>query len=834
MRFTLVGLVLLVIPAAAFAQAEGEVESMGFDGYYRPNCWTPMKLKLRPKVGSTETYRLQIVQEDLDRDKAMYTRPFTLNGNPEGRTIEERVWVCFLPQPRELAQARTALDLSGKIRVYLCDFKSGRQLVQIPIPPSTTLLRNVDEPGAFGATLGVRLVLVVASSGSQPLLGAHAGARGINEEVLFVPRSPSDLPGNVLGYDAVDAIVWLNADPTALKSDTTAALEEYVRGGGNLLVCQNRDWQKMKESELAALLPVTLTGLEDEKGPRSLRALAWLDEQKRPNPSLAWPRRAARPTDPWFDLADKPIPIARATLKPGAFVNMWSVSDPSSPYLARWMYGLGTVAWAAQDFGDPALLSRSEWRAIGWASVWDKALDWPNDTIAPRIDLASADTRYKDAYDRTYGGTAAAIDLSTAFLEGMEYGGRGLALVTLAVLFFIVYWLVAGPGSYFFLLARRQAHYSWIAFALCAACATGVTALVVRLVLRGPPHIQHVTFVRVSPDGDAVIHSQFGLYIPRDGAQRIELKDTAPKRVSYIAPYPIHPGHARDSAQYPAPLEYEVPMRDRNSIDAPAITVPFRSTLKKFQVRWVGQLNGGINGRVQFASNNPAGKLVNNTGRDLYRVYMIYRPDPSADDMMLGFADGPFGAPAWPNGATLDLTDILQNQKLGLVTTPEMPERTPERLGSRGSLNRVWGDQWAPGFLGRIDAFYERSKADRAALLLSVFDRLAPWQQTAQTNTSFTFGRYELLRRAGRHLDASSAVSCGQLLIVAQSDAAGAAASSPLPFPVHIQGRPVEGRGIVYYQFIVPMDRSGPATMPASPPLEKQDAPATPSQSAPR
>ena len=45
MRVLLAGLLLLCLTGAAFAQdAAGEVESIGYGGAYRPNCWVPMKL----------------------------------------------------------------------------------------------------------------------------------------------------------------------------------------------------------------------------------------------------------------------------------------------------------------------------------------------------------------------------------------------------------------------------------------------------------------------------------------------------------------------------------------------------------------------------------------------------------------------------------------------------------------------------------------------------------------------------------------------------------------------------------------------------------------------
>ena len=57
MRSYLAGFLLLLLPSLAFAQARGEVESIGFQGLYRPGCWTPMVVKLVPTTGSVFTGR---------------------------------------------------------------------------------------------------------------------------------------------------------------------------------------------------------------------------------------------------------------------------------------------------------------------------------------------------------------------------------------------------------------------------------------------------------------------------------------------------------------------------------------------------------------------------------------------------------------------------------------------------------------------------------------------------------------------------------------------------------------------------------------------------------
>ncbi|HEX2974278.1 MAG TPA: hypothetical protein VHP11_18230 [Tepidisphaeraceae bacterium] len=448
MRIKLAGFILLCVAAAAMAQvsAEGEVESIGFDGYYRPNACIPMKLRLRSKIGTPQTYKLAVLQEDMDRDRVLYSRPFTLNGNPEGARIEEKVWVYFLPQPRDLNQAQSAQDLNNIIRVFLCT-PEGKQLEQIPIPAGTSQLKNLDSPRGYGVSRGTRFVLMVGTSQSRPFRTIYEKAHGITEEVLFQPITVDELPENVLGYQAVDAILWLGGDPTTLKSDTAAAVNDFVRDGGRLVVCQNaQTWQKMLDSPLAEMLPVAPTAVEEETGLVTLRKLGGLPL---PNKSAPTTRPGTGATgaagDPWPDTVGKPFPIARATPRSGSFVRMWQVSDPTSPYLARCMYGLGTVTWVAQDFGDPTILSQASRRHAGWSRIWDKAFDWRNDTVTEEMASLPNDPRQKENYEVVYREANSATDLSRALAPGMEAPSTGAAYVALAVVFF--HRLLAAGGA---------------------------------------------------------------------------------------------------------------------------------------------------------------------------------------------------------------------------------------------------------------------------------------------------------------------------------------------------------------------------------------------------
>src|SRR3712207_1890583 len=125
MRRFLLGWVLalgLLVPGWAAAQTKGEVESIGFNNYYRPNCWTPMVVRIRPEKSGT--FQLQVVQEDLDKDRPIFTRTVALTGKDEGGG-EQRFWVYFIPQPTDrglldVNRQGTIRDLQNQVKVFLC------------------------------------------------------------------------------------------------------------------------------------------------------------------------------------------------------------------------------------------------------------------------------------------------------------------------------------------------------------------------------------------------------------------------------------------------------------------------------------------------------------------------------------------------------------------------------------------------------------------------------------------------------------------------------------------------------------------------------------------
>src|SRR5207253_672175 len=69
------------------------------------------------------------------------------------------------------------------------------------------------------------------------------------------------------------------------------------------------------------------------------------------------------------------------------------------------------------------------------------------------------------------------------------------ALIAVAVAFFIIYWVISGPGLFAYLATKRRQSLSWFGFAISAMVATLITMLIVKLVVRGPPVLAHSSII---------------------------------------------------------------------------------------------------------------------------------------------------------------------------------------------------------------------------------------------------------------------------------------------------------------------------------------------------
>ncbi len=832
MRSFLAGLFFLIIPTAAFAQVTGLVESIGFGNSYRPDCWTPMVVQLKSDIAEPANYQLRVYQDDLDKDHPVYVKDIALGGKQT-----ERYWTYFLPQPSGLpdsmggaSQAAKELEKALKVKLFTPGGKQVGQQLSISFA-----ITNLDPKRAYGTrTRGTKLILYVKNS-EDLAWRDYEVAKGLSEDVLMVSAFPKDLPEDVRGYEAVDGIVWLDANADELSAGGARilpALQDYVRQGGRMVICQPNE--KFKIEALSDLCPIFLKDAGDNwtldiRDRQDLTALLemaqppvsiYVDNPSREKMAEGWKRIEQR---------GAPFKIAYAKPKPGAVVERWidwstdSKQSVVTPYVARIAYGLGTVTWIAQDLGNRGLMGPD---ASGWPYIWDRVFGWKQLTLVLR-EGQDPEKRIDEAFQ-----VDSTVDLGHSLVSGMEHTSRAGYYIFLAVIFFIAYWVLAGPGSYFFLASKQRKQLSWMVYAVCAIAATALTILVVRLVLRGAPEAHHITIVRAvqgsgGSNGEAkwsaVAHSRIGLYIPSDGMQQVALKDNQAGAVSYVSPFAVPPHYHNPEQGWNDGQPYDVPIRDATATDPVSIEVPYRSTLKKLQARWVGSIGGGIGGSAKLISRDKPlaqkngkplefspidGHLMNQTGRDLRNIYFAFYSPPEGGAIGV---DWVLYVPRWMDQKPLELADEFRAaRQLNAITGANLPGHD---YNVRGWIERQWDEYWYSG-LGTSnmnELFDDSDQSVRKSFpMMALFDRLKP--QAARGRDINGTHRVELVRRSGRELDVSSLMGAGQLIVLAQSDVPG-----PLPFPLEVRGNRTEGVGTTLYEFAMPLDRSEiPATQPAA------------------
>lgn len=787
MRRVVAALIALLLSCPALAQVRGFIKSIGFENHYRSGCWTPMVVELEPLTPRAGFYHIRVQQQDLDRDRVVFTRRVSLTGAAEGRAARQDFRMHFVPQPVDggLADAfdpgSTLADLQRQVRVSL-HADDGEFIAELPL---TSAIVDIDRrPAMPPASRGVRFVLAVTDGVRAAASKELPRVLGTLEDTLMVAVGVDALPEEAIGYEAVDAIVWLGPDPADLGrggGQRRAALEAWVRGGGHLVVAHASPWQA--SLGWGDLLPVRVAGAETLQAPLPLGD--WAAER---HPDAEALRRA------WASVA-APLSIGRAAPQDGALVEQWIVNAPGEaalPLLARRGVGGGAVTWVAIDLGDRALTRQD---LPGWAGVWTRVLGLADEPFAAEQGVARE-------LVESFAGTGE-IDLGLNLIRGADLPGRSFALVAVAVGFFLVYWLIAGPGLHLYLVNRRRAELSWFAFAAAGVAATLLTVALVKLVLRGPAQAAHQTLVRAAPGAPARIVSRIGLYIPRDGEQ--EIAPGRPVESAALRALPIHPRHLLRSDARLGEI-YMLPLPDAEAGVA-TWTIPFRSTLKKLQVDAVAPLDARVEGSARLATRGFIdGRLTNGTGAELRNVYIAFRYPlgPRLQDMMLYRG-------RWAAGETLDLAAEYNGQPGAPVPRASRSDNaTPDRTSRvRGDIaldfSDVWYAPWRVSFpspeMG--DDFGREARASTP--MLSFFDRLPPVRAAADLR------RFDLARRGARHLNASAALLGGALVVVGESD------DVALPVPLQVEGRLVAGRGTIVHQYVLPLDRSAVGQAPTGP-----------------
>lgn len=288
-RFLLVTAILALLLSTGVNSAEIEVGGVGFDvtlgfaGHFRPNTWVPVQVRIT-NAGVPFDARVEVVSSIgasllSEPTHIIYRRPVSL---PSGthKQLLLTLPITSTYQPLDVRLVETNGNILQSERIPLRDAAVTADIVLVldTTGERWTWLQEVIQPSA---TLRRTRVYV-----------AHA-------------QSADELPSEWVSYESVRTIVLTDTFPVAaLSAAQIRAITQWVQSGGHLLVVGGPALDATTAPELAALLPVTLTGGSQTVTLRNLTS----DAAPLPAPlqTIAW---NTRPGTGRIDLAANGMPL---------------------------------------------------------------------------------------------------------------------------------------------------------------------------------------------------------------------------------------------------------------------------------------------------------------------------------------------------------------------------------------------------------------------------------------------------------------------------------------------------------------------------------------------
>ena len=221
---------IFIMPVQAQARFQDVIEmsvEVGFDSFFRPGQWTPVRVALKNN-GESVSGRLVIRPETSG----------TVVGNAFSAPID-------LPNGSEKSaslyiQARSFPDT---LRVELID--------------AAGLVQASQEAGLIDLQQQDQLYAVVAgpNTAAPSLAGVHIGGYEA-EQALW---DPSSIPDRGIALGSLDMMMLINIDSESLSSRQRRAIRRWLEGGGHLIVTGGPSAQRTARA-LAGILPFAPEG----------------------------------------------------------------------------------------------------------------------------------------------------------------------------------------------------------------------------------------------------------------------------------------------------------------------------------------------------------------------------------------------------------------------------------------------------------------------------------------------------------------------------------------------------------------------------------------------
>lgn len=730
---------MLAVPSA-FGTIEVNVTRVGFPSLQsdvvRPGRWAPVLVDIA-LVNQAEAHGVaRVSQPDIDGDRPYDEVPFHLRAENGG---SQRLVLYVLPSYGETAIQVDFFDESGEalpvVSQGVMTFPARPAQQPTPLPDDDLLVLSVST-----GTIGPLAELGDAIRQQHLARGIHVGHIG-----------PTDLPEHWFGLEAVDVIVWDDADPADVTERQWQALVDWTGHGGILVVAASRTAASLALSpHIATRLPVDLgevAAVTDLPAMRR-RMMTTLDTADRPIDS----------GPPWWEAPyDPPIPIVRCRARPGA-ASLMDVQE--SPSLTADEVDLLTYrGWGRGGLFFLGVTLRDLFR--GGGDIRDFFL-----LLAPNPKLTQPDR-----------GMGAPQSLFAPVVSAVSFATSGGVYLVFAMLFSIGYFLAATFGSWAALGARGWRHHSWSGFAIVGLAASLLSVLIVNAV-RGLGDSLHQISVVDLEAGSARGWgtSYFGLKTGIDRRMDVWLPADALSAESpgqstcFLRPLPAS-AQETNIAGFADPEPYRL-------IPASAVVndVRIRGTLKRFEGRWdgtvAGHVDAGITVKRRAIQLEPGSFVINRLGVDLRDCYLLHTTSEAEPGRGFRAADiyaHPLGE--IKQGARIDLAEVCYARP---------PEQTLADFLKRRSLQTMHA-AWAGELRSRVQNIGRRGAIDMptplgseeaALLLLATLGEYDP----AEDRTMFAqaFGKSWSRDRA-RQLDLSPWLRPSTVVLMGFADDPGPA-----------------------------------------------------------
>ncbi len=555
--------------------------------------------------------------------------------------------------------------------------------------------------------------------------------------------SAADIPEQWFGMEMIDVIVWDHADPDELSDLQQAAMAEWVRQGGTLLIAGGARGAAIAQNEhFKKILPVTIGGARPETRFGELRfkllgeRLEQDDDDKDKLPA------------PFSE----PIELREITLRKGAKL-IHRESSIDADVIARWRVGRGHVIYSAIALDDA-------FSAGGAARLFFKKV----------LYLADA----TDADD-----PAIASPIFPEVYSTISFTRSGSMYLVIAVVFSLTYLVVATFGSWGFLSAKGWQQHNWTAFSIVAGVASVLSVLAVTTV-QGVGHRMHQYSIIDAVAGDTYGYATtlFGLktgsdteldvWLPSDHSRETE---PGPSKC-YLRPVGAGSRLEDVTNSYTDPRAYRL---DPGAARIEGVRV--RSTLKQFEGRWEGPLGGTIIADVTvtppkyvsgvFISElTDASYIKNNLGVDLTNCWLLH----SAKDIHAYEDNLGRRGPAWAGNDSRagsvyayplgDLPADGQRKYLAAICYQPKPGQKQEDAILENALSirqLAWAKPFRSTlltpFTGGGDSVSALGKEQEALLMLSTVGDIDVGKFNPTGSMGFQFGRTTISRERLRHLD---------------------------------------------------------------------------------